>query len=143
VTLVVRDQKYYIQLRAINDLSLVDELPFISNLMVLEYKFVGNVEWDLTFGLGLRLRSDSYRNDSKLVMFKVTGDRIVDLNLSRDTNFTNLVASYKYVLTSDIRYTETINVLHYSNLSLAFPIDAFNSNGFKSEKNIIILGFYQ
>jgi hypothetical protein len=143
VTLAVRDQKYYIQLRAINDLSLVDEFPFSFNLMVFEYKFVGNVEWDSTFGLGLKLRSDWYRNDSKLVMFKVAGDRIVDLNLSRDANFTNLVASYKYVLTFDVYYPETISVLHYSNLSLAFPIDAFNSNGFKSEKNIVILGFYQ
>jgi hypothetical protein len=97
VTLAVRDQKYYIQLRAINDLSLVDELHI--DFKALEYKFVGNVEWDLTFGLGLKLRSDWYRNDSKILMFNVAGDRIVDLNLSRDANFTNLVASYKYVLT--------------------------------------------
>jgi hypothetical protein len=32
-------------------------------------------------------------------MYKVDGDHIVDLSLSRDANFDNLKACYKYVLT--------------------------------------------
>jgi hypothetical protein len=75
-------------------------------------------------------------------MYKVDGDHIVNLSLSRDTNFSNLRACYKYVLTYDEVYPQTISALHYSNLSIAFPIDAFGSKAVKFEKNIVIISKY-
>jgi hypothetical protein len=142
VTLAVKSNNYYLQLRTIDSLRLVDEFPLNFGFSIMDYKLVGSIEWDLTFGLGLKVEESSYHNDSKLYMYKVENDRIVDLGLSRDTNFSNLRGCYKYVLTYDEWYPLTISALHYSNLSLAFPIDAFGSEAVKFEKNIVILSIY-
>jgi hypothetical protein len=142
VTLAVKDKSYYLQLRTIDSLRLVDEFPLSFGFSIMDYKLVGSIEWDFTFGLGIKVEESSYRNDSKLYMYKVDGDRILDLGLSRDTNFSNLRACYKYVLTYDEWSPLTISALHYSNLSLAFLIDAFGSEAVKFEKNIVILTIY-
>jgi hypothetical protein len=138
VTLAVKDKSYYLQLRTIDSLRLVDEFPLSFGFSIMDYKLVGSIEWNLTFGLGIKVEESSYHNDSKLYMYKVDGDRILDLGLSRDTNFSNLRACYKYVLTFDQWYPITISALHYSNFSLTFSIDDFGYDAVNFEKNIVI-----
>jgi hypothetical protein len=39
-------------------------------------------------------------------------------------------------------FPASISALHYSNLSMAFPIDAFDYEAIKFEKNIVILTIF-
>jgi hypothetical protein len=55
VTLAVKDKSYYLQLRTIDSLRLVDEFPLSFGFSIMDYKLVGSIEWELTFGLGLKL----------------------------------------------------------------------------------------
>jgi hypothetical protein len=142
VTLVVKNKIYYLQLLTIENFTLIDEFPLSFDFSIMDYKLVGSIEWELTFGLGLKLKESRFSNDSKIYMYKVENDHIIDMGVSRDTNFSSLKASYKYLLVDDNSYLYSISALHYSNLSLAFPIDSYNSNAVKFEKNIVIITIY-
>jgi hypothetical protein len=74
LTIAVRNTtNYFLQLRAIDDLRIIDEFPLRFNFTVAEYKLLGSSEWDLNFALGLRVKSISYdlRNDTILIAMKI------------------------------------------------------------------------
>jgi hypothetical protein len=97
----------------------------------------------LTFGLGVHLPTD-IRYNSKLFLFRIEEDKIVNLNISAETNYTNLLACDKYAITYDTIYNGNIEVLFYSNLSKVFTLDLNSTsvNIVKSEKNVLIVNSY-
>jgi hypothetical protein len=132
VTLVRGKSNNYLQLRTIDDLKVVDEFPLHVNFTVYEYKLIGNTEWGLSFGLALKNKvNQNYYNDTILKMFKINEDKIVDLNLSTQANFSNLEATDKYVVSFDNRFPSTIRVIHYSNLSSAFALSGMDASAAK------------
>lgn len=125
ITLSIRGtNNYYLQLRSLEDLSIISEIPIRLNFTVLEYKLVGSSDWDLTFGLAARNKPYAYdlEIDTKILMFKVEEDTIVNTNISKDVAFNYLQPCFKYLIAYKVRFNP-IKVLHFSNLSLAFTID--------------------
>lgn len=62
VTLEQRESsKYFLQLRAVSNLSIISEYPLAFDFPILEGKLVGSPEWNLTFAVALRV--NPYRLD--------------------------------------------------------------------------------
>lgn len=103
----------------------MDEYQLKFDFQIAEYKLISGNDWNLTFGLALRIAPYAYdlENDTKLYMFKIEGDKIISLNISANVSLTSLSSCMKYVLTYKARFP-LIRFLHISNLSLAFTIDA-------------------
>ncbi len=57
VTLVAQGQDYFIQLRSLEDLAILDEYPIHSDSKILALKLIGSISWDLSFSLVLKTSS--------------------------------------------------------------------------------------
>lgn len=92
VTLEFRGTSYYLQLRSLDSLGFVDEYQLKFDFQIAEYKLLSGNDWNLTFGLALRIAPYAYdlENDTKLFIFKIEGDKIVSLNISANVSFNTL-----------------------------------------------------
>lgn len=100
VTMEFRGTSYYLQLRQLDSLDLLDEYQLKFDFQIAEYKLISDNDWNLTFGLALRIAPYAYdlEKDTKLFMFKVESDKIVSLNISTNVSFNTLESCTKYVL---------------------------------------------
>lgn len=92
VTLEVRGTSYYLQLRKLDSLDFLNEYQLNFDFPIAEYKLISGNDWNLTFGLALRIAPYSYdlENDTKLLLFKIKKDKIISANLSANVSFNAL-----------------------------------------------------
>jgi hypothetical protein len=122
LSLAVRNNDYFLQLRSVSTMQLFHELPLSFGFRVLEYKLIGGSEWGLTFALGVRTLpyASDLEKDSKIFLFSADGDKISMSSTVApiDGSFSSLKASYKYILSYKARFP-TVKLFHFANLSLA------------------------
>lgn len=92
VTMEFRGTSYYLQLRKLDSLDILDEYQLKFDFQIAEYKLISGNDWNLTFGLALRIAPYSYEleNDTKFLLFKIEGDKIVSANISANVSFSTL-----------------------------------------------------
>lgn len=143
VTIERRGSKsYFLQLRAISNLTVISEVPLLTDLPVVGYKLVGSITWGLSFAVAQQIRQSQWdvENDTKLFLFKVQEDKIISVGISQDVSISLLAACDKYIIS--YKRFNPIRVLHVSNLSQVRVIETPDStdNGYiYIEKSILLL----
>lgn len=134
ITICSRSSQYYLLLRDIESLKIVQEYPLNYNFTVLGVKLVGT--WGSSFAVIAKKKSDNSSNDSQVHMFDLQDNTIIDLTVSIDVNFYSVSACSNYLISYVTK--DTLRIFNFLDLSVAKEF-SLSGSYFYVQKNILLL----
>jgi hypothetical protein len=117
ITVVARSHgNYYIQLRRISDLVVIDDYRHPFN-EITDIRVIGNIEWGFNFAVALPETFD----DENIYLFSVDNNKIIQLEGMAKASFSSLYSCSKYMLSHE-DFSQIITLYNSNDLSLAGTI---------------------